>query len=184
MYEPGRAHIVVYNWLNLNELSVSLANIGLAEGDHFEVLDVQNLFGQPVYSGVFSATNPGVVLPLNLTETMPVIGENVPKPAVHTDPVFNVFLVRKTGGLSSATAIVQPLLFSHFLDESGRQLFLKFDMNGQRQAMIWDISGKAVFEKTLFGTEAVLDFKSFATGIYLLSVSDGRAARSVKIWVK
>ncbi len=79
-YEAGRANIAVFNWdLKPNvEVDVSLA---LSNGDHFEVRDARNFFGQPVLSGVYDDK------PLIL----PMAG---PKPA----PEFGAFVVMKSSG--------------------------------------------------------------------------------------
>ncbi|MDQ3256617.1 MAG: hypothetical protein M3R15_22465, partial [Acidobacteriota bacterium] len=46
-YEAGRAHITVINWENLDTVTISLANTGLAVGQQFEIRDAQNYFGAP-----------------------------------------------------------------------------------------------------------------------------------------
>jgi hypothetical protein len=96
LYEPGRAHIVIYNWQNLDAAPVDLSGTGLQPGESFDIFDVQNLWGPAVASGTFSSGNTTVSLPLNLTEVAPVVGDNVPTLPVHTDPVFNVFLLKKS----------------------------------------------------------------------------------------
>lgn len=183
IYEQGRSHIIVYNWLNLNELSVSLVNSGLIPGDHFEIVDVQNLFGPPVVSGIFQAANPTVNLPMNLTEVTTVVGENVPKPAVHTDPVFNVFLVRKTGE-SVAAAEILPYLFSYFMDDATHELHLNMKKTGNWRAEIWDFSGRLLFRQTFSEMEKTFDLSALPAGIHALSVFDSQSFGSSKLWLK
>ena len=55
-YEIGRAHIVVYNWNNSSAVSIDLRATGLALGDNYEIRDVQNFFGPPVFSGKYDGT--------------------------------------------------------------------------------------------------------------------------------
>ncbi|MBA3714945.1 MAG: hypothetical protein H0W76_21200 [Pyrinomonadaceae bacterium] len=95
-YEAGRAHITVINWDNLNTVTVSLANTGLAVGQQFEIRDAQNYFGAPVLTGTYNGAS--VVLPLNLTAVSPILGAGLPinagmVPPVHTPKEFNAFVV-------------------------------------------------------------------------------------------
>jgi hypothetical protein len=92
-YETGRGNIVVYNWQNSSNVSVDISSLGLTSGDYFEVYDVQNLFGQPVYSGVYNSGT--ISLPMNLTDTQPMLGTTVGMKLTHTDSLFNTFLVKK-----------------------------------------------------------------------------------------
>lgn len=90
-YEPGRGHVVIYNWSKVNNMSVDLSSIGLSAGDEFEIMDVQNLFGDAVYSGTYNGGK--VTLSLaNRNVTVPVGMVDAP---AHTLPEFGVFLVRK-----------------------------------------------------------------------------------------
>jgi hypothetical protein len=63
-YEPGRAHIAIYNPRSAPAVNVSLTNV-LAVGQRFELRDVQNLFGKPALAGTF--TGDSVSIPV--TET-------------------------------------------------------------------------------------------------------------------
>ena len=49
-YEPGRSHVVVYNWGRQSEVAVDLSGV-LRAGNRYEVRNVQALFGAPVVSG-------------------------------------------------------------------------------------------------------------------------------------
>ena len=52
-YEPGRAHIVVYNWTQLPRIKVDLTAV-LARGQSYEIHNVQDLFGTAVVRGTFT----------------------------------------------------------------------------------------------------------------------------------
>ena len=88
-YEPGRGHIVIYNWSGQATVSVSLSNMVRA-GAHFEVRNVQDVFGAPVLSGTYSG---GVVaIPMSgVTPPTPIGGS--PRPPIKTGPNFDAFLV-------------------------------------------------------------------------------------------
>lgn len=95
-YEPGRAHITVYNWNNANSLNIDIGASGLNFGQRYEVKDVQNYFGPPVATGTFNGSP--VRVPLNLTEVTPINGAGHPgnesmRLPVHTAREFNVFVV-------------------------------------------------------------------------------------------
>lgn len=76
-YDSNRAHLAIYNWELLAEVGVDPGNF-LAPGDRFTVRNVQDYFGPPVASGVFS----GGRLRLPMTGTP-------------TSPEFNAFVIIK-----------------------------------------------------------------------------------------
>lgn len=89
-YEAGRANIVVYNWARQGSVSADLGGV-LAVGDRFAVYNVQNLFGTPVASGVYSGG--AVILPMSgVTPPQPV---GWSKTGPRTGPNFDVFVVVK-----------------------------------------------------------------------------------------
>lgn len=89
-YEPGRAHVVVFNWGKASNVTVDLAGAGLQRGTAFEMRDVQNLRAAPVISGTYSGAS--VTIPVSkLTETAPVVG--LPTKLAHSAPEFVVLLV-------------------------------------------------------------------------------------------
>lgn len=92
-FEAGRANIAVVNWPKAATVAVDLSRAGLAEGDRYEIYDVQNLGGEPVAAGNFD--NQPVELPMTLTKVAVPVGE-VPFKPVHTTLEFNTFLMRRT----------------------------------------------------------------------------------------
>lgn len=90
-YEPGRGHIIVYNFDLLNSVSVDLSAL-LAPGEAYEILDAQNLFGSPVVEGTYDGRP--VSLPMQLTGVAPPVGASSPL-LRHTAPVFAVFILQK-----------------------------------------------------------------------------------------
>jgi len=92
-YERGRANVIVYNWDQLATAQVDLSSV-LTVGQSYEIRNVQNFYGSPVVSGVFSGGS--VTVPMaGITPTAPIGRSYVPAPV--TGPVFNVFVVRVTG---------------------------------------------------------------------------------------
>lgn len=91
LYEPGRAHVIVYNWGGAQTVDVDLSKV-LKVGASYEVRDAQNVFAAPVKAGTY----PGgaVALPMTgLTPAQPVGSPGQIKPANYTGAAFNVFVV-------------------------------------------------------------------------------------------
>jgi len=115
-YEPGRAHIVIYNWQDLASVPVDLSGAGLTEGQSFKIHNVQSFkvedgpdwFGNVVASGTYSSAAPivnvsmtdlAVTQPIGFLQTQTtVFGATNPvpptKPASFTNLLFGVFLLR------------------------------------------------------------------------------------------
>lgn len=89
-YEPGRAHVIVYNWDQAPAVSVDLSGV-LPAGSAFEVRDAQNYFADPVYAGTFRGD--AVQLPLPAGTVATPLGD-VPSPPIHTAPQFYVFVIQ------------------------------------------------------------------------------------------
>lgn len=93
-YEAQRAHIIVYNWDLSSTVSISLSSLGFQIGDRYAIYNCQDILGDPVTYGYYTATD--ITLPMTtaggLTQAQP--SANYTKPLV-TWPEFNVFLVRK-----------------------------------------------------------------------------------------
>jgi hypothetical protein len=92
-YEPGRANIVVYNWGNQTNATVNVGGV-LSAGDHYEVRNVQALFGAPVASGTYNGGGTISVPMAGVTPTAPIGA--VPASPVSTGPAFNAFLLTKS----------------------------------------------------------------------------------------
>lgn len=90
-YTAGRSLLTVYNWDTLP--SVTFNPQGLNDGDAFEVIDVQNYFGPPVYTGTYNALSPATTIPTTSTAVAAPTGWTA---VPHTSAVFNCFIVRKT----------------------------------------------------------------------------------------
>ncbi len=97
-FQPGRAHVVVYNWDLAKQVRVDLGPVGIAPGSPFEIRDVQNLMDPPVVSGTYSGAP--VMIPIGATTVAPVVGwQATPK---HTGAGFAVFLVTSSDEKPSA----------------------------------------------------------------------------------
>jgi len=90
-YEPGRAHVVVYNWGKDKSVSVDTRGV-LADGDRYEVRNVQDLFGPPVASGTVSGSS--IAIPMRGVPAPIPIGLAT-SPAPQTGPEFDAFVVTR-----------------------------------------------------------------------------------------
>lgn len=88
-YEPGRAHIAVFNWDNLDTVQVDVAN-ALKVGEEYEVRDVQNYFGPAVVKG--TCDGKPIELPMNLTAVAEVVG-TYHADFAHTPKEFGAFVL-------------------------------------------------------------------------------------------
>jgi len=61
-YEPGRGHLIVYNWAGEKSVLVPVGT-SLKDGDAFVLHDPKNLFGQPVFEGKVEGTHARVPTP-------------------------------------------------------------------------------------------------------------------------
>lgn len=89
-YEPGRAHVVVYDWDGAPTVPVDLASV-LSVGDAYEIVDLQDALGPALVSGTFDGQP--VALPMTSTNVAATVGD-VTNPPSHTPAEFGAFLVR------------------------------------------------------------------------------------------
>ncbi len=93
-YEAGRANITIYNWGKSDTVDVNVKDIGLKEGDAYEIRDVQDFYGKPVVTGTFNGES--VTIPMTGTSVAAVIGrspEYTTPP--HTSPEFGALVIMK-----------------------------------------------------------------------------------------
>ncbi|HKE91821.1 MAG TPA: NosD domain-containing protein [Gemmatimonadales bacterium] len=88
-YEPGRAHIIVYNWAGGPSVAVDVSGV-LKPGDRYEVRNVQSVFGAPVASGVYQG---GMIAVPMTGVTPPAPIGRVTRTPPKTAPEFDVFLL-------------------------------------------------------------------------------------------
>lgn len=89
LYEPGRGHVVIYNWGRLGAVSVDLGSV-LRAGDRYEIRNVQDLWGTAVVKGTYGGGS--VSIPMSGVAPPTPIG-SVPNAAPRTGPDFDTFLV-------------------------------------------------------------------------------------------
>jgi len=88
-YEPGRAHIVVYNWGMQSQVAIDVTGV-LKEGDRHEVRNVQAVFEPPVAAGVYQGGP--IHLPMAGVAPPAPLGR-VARTPPRTGPAFDVFLL-------------------------------------------------------------------------------------------
>ena len=68
-YEPGRAHIAVFNWARKKTVKLDLSRTKLRKGRKFRIRNVQDLFGKPVAEGTYTGKH--VTVPLMASPIAP-----------------------------------------------------------------------------------------------------------------
>jgi hypothetical protein len=91
LFEPGRAHIVIYNWPLQSSVTVDISAAALRNGAHFELRDAQDYFGPPVLSGIFDGKP--LVIPMNSRPVARPVGNISAAQPISTLPEFGVFVL-------------------------------------------------------------------------------------------
>jgi hypothetical protein len=95
-YDPNRIDLIIYNWEDLNRVSVALDGF-LDVGKRFEIYSVYDLWGEPVASGVYS----GGTIQVPMGTKKPVQPDGYPNAIVDADDPgrsFGVFIIRLGSG--------------------------------------------------------------------------------------
>jgi hypothetical protein len=103
-YEPGRAHIAIYNWDLAPTVIVDLSRAGLASGQGYVIKDAYHFYAPPVASGTFDSAKPTVSIPMTGLTLATPIGNNIPDMPIHPAPEFGVFIVLPVSGQAGPTA--------------------------------------------------------------------------------
>lgn len=98
-FEPGRAHVIVYNWARTPAVRVDATPAAIPLGAKYTVRDVRNLSATPVASGTYSGAP--IAIPVEGLTAAPMVGWQTPP---HTAPEFAVFLLTMEPGEVSAAA--------------------------------------------------------------------------------
>jgi hypothetical protein len=88
-YEPGRGHVIIYNWESLDSVDVDLASL-LNNGDVYSIYDVENLSGLPVVQGTYTGSD--ISVPMNLSTVNQPTG-NMGVTIPHTEKEFGCYIV-------------------------------------------------------------------------------------------
>jgi hypothetical protein len=89
-YEPGRAHVIVYNWSGAGSVTVSVP--GLATGQTYEVRNAQRFWDAPLVSGTYGGS---LTIPIAPVTPYPAL-IGWPAGAPSTGTTFQVFVVLPT----------------------------------------------------------------------------------------
>jgi hypothetical protein len=90
LYEPGRGHVVVYNWANDPSVAVDLSPV-LTAGRTYEIRSVCDLWGEPKVSGTYDG---GMVsIPMTSHPAPAPVGRTPDRPPPACGGTFGVFLV-------------------------------------------------------------------------------------------
>ncbi len=90
-YQPGRAHVVVYNWEGLDVVAID-PGAALPKGAKFALRDAEDYYGKPVLSGTY-AGGPLAVPMAGRSPALPLGETSLPKPEWATKKAFGVFVL-------------------------------------------------------------------------------------------
>lgn len=90
-FEPGRAHVVVFNWGKQRTVDVAVTGV-LQPGDRYEVRNVQDLFGKPVAAG--TVTGGTIAIPMDGVPAPVPVGLAKSR-APQTGPDFDTFIITR-----------------------------------------------------------------------------------------
>ena len=91
-YEPGRAHVIVYNWDKKGAVEVDLRHV-LGLGQPYRIVSVQDVHGDEVARSTYDGKP--IVLPMKPGRPSPPIGMSA-YPVPVTEPEFGAFVVLAT----------------------------------------------------------------------------------------
>lgn len=103
-YEPNKSYVSVYNWQNLNNVSINPSSV-LSSGDTYDLFDMQNYFAQPIASGTYNGSS--LEVPMTSTLVSSTVG-TAPNAPTHTSNKFGAFLLVKTGSAPSSETNDSP----------------------------------------------------------------------------
>ena len=92
-YEEGRAHVAVFNWQEADTVDVDLGDL-LPIGRGFEIRNIQDYFGEAVFSGVYDGKP--IPLPMDLQPAQPIGVPDAIADSEKTGKRFNAFIVLPT----------------------------------------------------------------------------------------
>jgi hypothetical protein len=99
-YEPGRGHVILYNWDRAASVELDLSGV-FSKGSDYQLLDVQNVHGEPLASGCYEGMPVTVNLPETPKAAMPV---GLTIPPKHSGSIFWTLLAVSKPGCESATS--------------------------------------------------------------------------------
>jgi hypothetical protein len=103
-YEPGRGHVVVYNWDRAGSVSVNPSTI-LKPGAYYQVFNVQDLAGSPALAGNWTGGN--LQFPMGAPKVQLPSGREseLRGTELASGPDFNVFLIVSTTASQPAAPV-------------------------------------------------------------------------------
>jgi len=191
-FEPGRGHVVVYNWSGQNSILVNLGQI-LTAGARFQVWDVNNFAAGPVVTGIFERG--GVTFPLNLTAIeRPIRQDSFRDLMVHSLPEFGVFLVTSlpspdftVPGIDSASQSFPLKIVQCYPNPTVDILAIDF-YSPSRQVVkleLFDNLGRVMHRETYQAIPGkntlVTNIAALSGGIYLVTLRDRETTTNCKV---
>jgi len=187
-YEPGRAHIAIYNWDSIATVQINVLNAGLIPGDIYELVNVMDYYND-IITDTLDAT--GIIsVPMTGHTFAPVLGST--KPPVSQFPEFGAFVIRKVGSLIVTES--KDLSISNTLNvypNPSNGIFnvnFSIDRPGDYQIIVRDIlDKKTVIQNTAYfsqGNQSIqIETNGLKSGVYLLRIEGDQGYMNGKLIV-
>ena len=94
-YQLGMGNVIIYNWENLTTVNVDLSTV-LGVGNPYEIYDARDRV-TPILSGTYAGGTVGFPMNTQVTDPTPTTGFLSGATPPNTVPLFNAFVVRRTG---------------------------------------------------------------------------------------
>ncbi|MBK7341834.1 MAG: T9SS type A sorting domain-containing protein [Saprospiraceae bacterium] len=170
-YEPGRAHIAIYNWGLASEVDIDISPAGLKQGDQYELrqaLDLEEIILTGTYNG-------------DDILTVPMSGYSMVKPTgsdqepLSTFPSFGVFVLQKTKGEgpSSVHDLHSALNLTIMPNPTTGYCTLTSSLPISCEIFVTDLMGRPVHHSALdlSDQEKTLDLSHLSKGMYLIHLT-------------
>ena len=173
-YEEGRAHIVIYNWGNANNVQVNLANTGLKPGEKYELINVEDYYND-IIKGTYPSNGIITISMLNHS-SLQAIG-SIKKP-VSQFPTFGTFVIRKSTETSTtSTENSHDIMSMNIFPNPVHHLInVKCDgkIEGNYKIKLMNLTGSNVKECNQYlykGLNQIkLDINDYSKGVYIIEL--------------
>ncbi len=187
-YEAGRAHLVVYNWGDADEVGIDISQLNIQPGDRYQLINVTDFY-HDIITDVCPEGKQIVVPMTGHTTAIPIGAEG---PAVSQFPRFGAFVIRNVSGPLTSVRTEDPKLrlSAMFPNPAGSAVSIALHIihPGTYHVRIADLSGRTVVSEDLPLMQPgkvwlELDTRSLKNGHYFIRLGDGDTETSRPITI-
>ncbi len=170
-YEKGRAHLIIYNWDSAKNISIDLSGSGLANGQKYKIVNLQDYFGQALYTGTYQSSQP--VISIQVNNSIPAKPTGWASPAGTSIEFLTLEIIPELPSASIEKLGPYECPLSVFPNPSA-DLFhirsLNHEPISNYSFQIYDYSAQFIEapKMQIYKEEAVLNLKHLPKGLYYL----------------